>query len=107
MITIAECKIQCSLLDDEVEHDQWFNLNLPAVMPTLESLLNRTIYADQDALTASTDADGIVFNPALKLAALMLIGHWFEHRETSSPLALNETPMALDYLVKPYRRMQI
>ena len=107
MITIAECKIQCSLLEDEVEHDQWFNLNLPAVMPTIESLVNRSIYETSEDLTAADDEHGIVFNKPLKLAGLMLIAHWFEHRETSSPLALNETPMALEYLVKPYRRIQI
>lgn len=109
MITLADCKIQCSLLPEENQHDDWFEMNLSAILLVLEGLVNRKIYANQADLDADLDAPltAIVFNSSLKLGGLMLVAHWFENRETSSPLSLSETPMALEYLVMPYRLINI
>lgn len=107
MISIAECRIQCNLEEDEVDFDLWFKQVIPSAVLAIQNQINRKIYKTQAALDADDEAPetAIVFNESLRLGMLMLIGHWFLHRETSSALSLNETPMALEFLVQPYRLM--
>jgi hypothetical protein len=116
MITISEAKIQCNLLVDEVEFDDWFIQTMPALKPVTEGAINRTLFADQGALDAHlltlSDADllldnSIVLNEALKLAMNMLLGHWFNNRETSSTLTIKEVPLAFDYLIGPYKLINL
>lgn len=39
----------------------------------------------------------------LRQAALLLIGHYYEHRQLTSSLKVNDVPMAVDFLVNPFR----
>lgn len=48
-----------------------------------------------------------VVPPSVKRAALLLIGHWFEHREAAGDVKVAELPMAVDALLYPYRNWQI
>lgn len=93
----------------EVEYDNWFRTVIPASILALKNLINRDIVETQEELDAilldDETSSAILFNESLKLGALMLIGHWFANRESSTALSINETPMALDYLVQPYRKM--
>lgn len=133
MITIAECKIQCNLLEEEVDFDPWFDQTIPAVVLFVSNAIKRKLYATQQELDAVlpvepsvVDAENptteetallvayeielaaalsstMVITPDLKLAMLMCIGHWFNNRETTSALSLNEVPMSFQALVGPYR----
>jgi uncharacterized phiE125 gp8 family phage protein len=40
---------------------------------------------------------------SIKHAALLMIGHWFEHREAASETKISDLPMAVDALLYPYR----
>jgi len=40
---------------------------------------------------------------SIKNAALLLIGHWFEHREAAAETKITDLPMAVDALLMPYR----
>src|SRR5690606_22035238 len=44
---------------------------------------------------------------SIKHAALLLVGHWFEHREAAGDVKVAELPMAVDALLFPYRNWQI
>jgi hypothetical protein len=116
MITISEAKIQLSILEGELDFDNWINQTLPALKPVTEGAINRALFADQGALdvylSTLSDSDllldnSIVLNEALKLAMNMLLGHWFNNRETSSTLTIKEVPLAFDYLVGPYRLINL
>ena len=41
--------------------------------------------------------------PSLRVAALLLIGHWFENREAVSERSMTSLPMAVDALIAPIR----
>lgn len=41
--------------------------------------------------------------PAIKHAALLMIGHWYENREAATEAKLSDMPMAVDALLMPYR----
>lgn len=43
----------------------------------------------------------------LKFAILLLIGHWYAHREAAAPGAVTELPMAVAALITPYRVMSV
>jgi hypothetical protein len=112
MIKLIEAKIQCSLLPDENEFDRWFSQTIPALKPTIENVINRTIFADQAALDthlATLDAielplnKSIVITESIKLAMKMLLGHWFNNREASSTMTIKDVPMSVDYLIDPYK----
>jgi len=133
VITISECKLQCNLLKEEVEFDEWFNMAIPAAIAYLPNALNRKVYATQAEISAevtriNTAIDllneqaeppiteietltvelakanrAIVLNGDLKLALLMLLSHWFNNRESTSALSLNDTPMAFEMLTHPHR----
>lgn len=41
--------------------------------------------------------------PAIRHAAMLLVGHWYENREASSESKMEGLPMAVDALLYPYR----
>ena len=42
--------------------------------------------------------------PMVKTAVIMLVGHWFEHREAVSDVTMGEVPMSVNALLAPLRR---
>jgi uncharacterized phiE125 gp8 family phage protein len=45
---------------------------------------------------------GIVPEP-IRQAMLLLVGHWYEHREQASPASIEQIPVAAQSLLAPYR----
>lgn len=43
----------------------------------------------------------------LKVAILLLVGHWYQNREAVSPAGMASLPFAVEALIAPYRRMQL
>ncbi|WP_173935142.1 head-tail connector protein [Chelativorans sp. Marseille-P2723] len=43
----------------------------------------------------------------LKVAILLLVGHWYQNREAVSTAGMASLPFAVEALIAPYRRMQI
>jgi hypothetical protein len=116
MILLIEAKIQCSLLPDENEFDRWFNQTIPALKPAIENTINRTLFADQASLdtylATLSDADllldsSILINESIKLAMKMLLDHWFNNRSPTSTLTIKDVPLSVDFLLTPYRLINI
>src|SRR5690606_7463663 len=51
-------------------------------------------------------ATSTVPNP-LKVAILLLVGHWYQNREAVSSTGMASLPFAVEALIAPYRRMQL
>jgi uncharacterized phiE125 gp8 family phage protein len=78
----------------------------------LDAFTEPAIYDDRsDAIQITLVAgygDNISDVPqAIRQAALLLIGHWYESREAGSVKAIKEVPMAVDALTKIYRRVAV
>ena len=43
----------------------------------------------------------------LKVAILLLVGHWYKNREAVSPAGMTSLPFAVEALIALYRRMQL
>lgn len=63
------------------------------------------VYARPDAISVTyvSGAAAADVPAAIKAAILLLVSHWFEHREAVSEGAMAELPMAVNALLAPYR----
>ncbi|MNQ91198.1 Phage gp6-like head-tail connector protein [compost metagenome] len=62
------------------------------------------IQSDINKPLVATGEEGQPLTPALKLAALLLIGHWYTNREAVVTGTIATTlPLAYDSLIHPYR----
>jgi len=109
MITIADCKLQCNLLEDEVDFDSWFDMAIPAAIGTIETQLDRKLYDTQTSLDEDINApvNAMAITNDLKMGLLMLLAHWFNNRESTSALSLFETPMALTTIIQSHRNLSL
>lgn len=49
------------------------------------------------------DADAVAIPAGIKHAILLMVGHWYEHREDVSDAKVAKIPMASEYLLMPHR----
>lgn len=61
---------------------------------------------EEDPGTPAIPAKSTVPDP-LKVAILLLVGHWYQNREASITTAINELPFAANALIAPYRRVGV
>lgn len=69
-------------------------INIPQILDTFNAL-QITFVCGYGVAASVPDA--------LKLAMYMLIGHWYEHRESVAPGTMNEVPMSVEALIQPYK----
>ncbi|KJS45238.1 MAG: hypothetical protein VR71_02155 [Roseovarius sp. BRH_c41] len=74
------------------------------VRDAVRPVLHDSPYPVKFTITAGYANAAAVPQP-LKTAMLMLVAHWYRTRETVVMGGVNETPMAFDALIAPYRRL--
>lgn len=83
-----------------------YHFNSGQGLITLADNAMSDLYAQSNAIkiTAVAGEPNIgVVKGDIKLAMLLMIGHWHENRENSSVVQLNEIPMGAKHLLAPYR----
>ena len=100
MVTLEQVKYQCRIEHDD--EDELLAGYMAAARDHIQMHLDRTIY---ELAVPDDDPDGVIDNASLDQATLMLIGHWYAHRESVSETATTEVPMGVDFLLTPYRRL--
>ncbi|WP_252109057.1 MULTISPECIES: head-tail connector protein [unclassified Halomonas] len=74
----------------------------PTLAPQWGSQWPRT--TDEPECIAITATAGMEETPAdVQVALLLLIGHWYENRESVADAPLQKVPMSVDMLLGPYR----
>lgn len=71
---------------------------------TSPSLYDNTSVPVHVSLVAGYGAVASDVPQAIRQAALLLVGHWYENREAVATKAMPPVPMAVDALLRPYRR---
>ncbi len=100
-LTIDECKVQCRIDGDDPGDVQLLGLYIGAARRKAESYTNRNLY--DDSLPAD-DLDGLVIENDVKLALMLLVGHWYENREPVNVGNIVSTlPFGFESLLEPYR----
>lgn len=102
MVTLEQVKHQCRI--DHNDEDTLLLGYVDAARDHVQRYLDRTIY---DVAVPSEDPDGVLDNASIDQATLMLVGHWYAHRESVSETSMNEVPMGVTSLLAPYRHIGI
>lgn len=95
-------RIKQHLRIDHADEDDYISELEKAARVFVARDLNRNVY-DDASTTPVDDTFGIVLTPDLEQAMLLLIGHWYEHREAATDTAKAEVPIAYWRLVQHYR----
>ncbi|QBH98417.1 phage gp6-like head-tail connector protein [Limnobaculum zhutongyuii] len=100
MLTLKEIKIQCRIDADYTVEDDFLELIGKAAIKRIETRTNRHLYKTE---VPETDLDGLLFQEDIKLAALLLVGHWYENRTAVGDFDQTEVPMGFNFIIDPYR----
>ena len=97
-----EIYIPLCLVKEHLHIDEWFNdddqylENL--ILVSQEVVSNHIGYSLEEIL----DPYGCIPKP-IEQAILLLIGHFYNNRETTSTLTVKEVPLAYEYLLQQYK----
>ena len=102
LITIEELKRQLCILPDDTDDDALLGMYCKATLQAIERSIKRRI------VQSSPQEDDLLLDDSnresLKIAALMLASHWFNHREAYTESKLSQVPHAFSYLIDPFRK---
>jgi hypothetical protein len=94
--------VKLHLRVDDATEDALIGVYVTAAEEFAMQFLGRTIYAD--ATAQGSDADGIVINPAVQAALLLIVGHLYANREdVVVGASVSALPHGADCLLQPYK----
>lgn len=100
LLDLATVKLHLRV-DDSAE-DALISLYVTAAEEFAMQFLGRTIYAT--TLAQGADTAGIVINPAIQAALLLIAGHLYANREdVLVGVSATQLPNGAQYLLQPYR----
>lgn len=103
-ITLEEVKHQCRLEIDDTSQDLLLDLYIGAAKHAIEQHTDRELV---ESLPEAPTARHLVITDDIRLATLLIIGHWFNNRESVADFEKTEVPLAFGFLLSPYRRIPI
>ena len=100
LLDLATVKLHLRV-DDSAE-DALIGLYVTAAEEFAMQFLGRTIYATE--LAKGLDTAGIVINPAIQAALLLIVGHLYANREdVLAGVSVAQLPNGADYLLQPFK----
>lgn len=102
MLDLQAVKDQCSIDADITEHDQLLKLYLSAAKRAAENYLNRPVYWTQEEVPQDPELvpeNAFVAKEDTELAVLLLVGHWFGHREAVTESSVKTLPLGVSFLL--------
>ncbi|EPY7018593.1 head-tail connector protein [Klebsiella michiganensis] len=104
MLELEVVKEHCRIEPDFTDDDSILTLYIGAASRYVETWTRRKMYESETSEGYADDPDSILLGDDVKAAMLLLIGHWYEHRETVvvGQTAI-EAPFAVEALLQPYR----
>lgn len=105
LLSLGEIRRQL-VLDDDEGNDELLLTFAAAAEDYTASYCNRKILSPDEPLPED-DPDAIHITPGLKMAMLYLVSHFYENRESTSPLSIKQVPMTFEMLANSKRLSQI
>ncbi|VFT21621.1 uncharacterized phage protein (possible DNA packaging) [Klebsiella pneumoniae] len=82
MLELEVVKKHCRIEPDFTDDDSLLTLYIGAASRYVETWTRRKMYESETSEGYADDPDSILPGDDVKAAMLLLIGHWYEHRET-------------------------
>lgn len=98
--SLEQLRMQCRIDNDDTSCDELLTLMAGAARKKAENLINRKLYDDA---VPDTDPDGLLISDDIRLALMLLVGHWNESREEASEVSKMSIPWGFASLLEPYR----
>lgn len=95
---LRQVKRHCRIDETDQEEDALLEAYIQAAEQKVRTYLDRTLYRNLEDRPDS-DPTGIVINPAITQAMLMLVSHFYEHRSTVSEVEMMPVPQSLAFLL--------
>lgn len=107
LLNLPEVRLHLNLGSDEESDTLLSNLILASESYTQEYCARK--FYEPDATIPETDTTGITLPDCVKQAMLLLIGHFFENRESTTPLNIKVLPFGFEQLagIKRIRHLDI
>lgn len=100
LLDLATVKLHLRV--DDAAEDALIGIYVTAAEEFSMQFLGRTIYATE--LAQGLDTAGIVINPAIQAALLLIVGHLYANREdVLAGVSVAQLPNGSQYLLQPYR----
>lgn len=94
--------VKLHLRETDTAEDALIGIYILAAEEFAMQFLGRTIYATE--LARGLDTAGIVINPAIQAALLLIVGHLYANREdVLAGVSVAQLPNGSQYLLQPYR----
>jgi len=108
MIELRTIKQQCRIEPGFLEDDALISVYLNAAIKHVENYTERKLYptAEQIPLDEYGEPDddfALIYNDAVHVAMLLMIGHWYSKREAVTEGSTSELPLGVSALLGPYR----
>ena len=104
MLTKEQVKHHCNIEQDFTEDDAWIDTGIKAAERYVEKWTRRRLYEKADDPLYMADPDALLYGEDIEMAMLLLIGHWYENRETVSVgQAATDIPFTVEALLQPYK----
>lgn len=104
MLGIDTVKQHCRVEADFTDDDGLLGIYTGAASRYVETWTRRTLFETESSPGYADAEDPILMGDDVKAAMLLLIGHWYENRES---VAIGDTavaiPFAVEALLQPYR----
>ena len=99
MLDLSLIKVHLRLDDDHTGED----ILLQAYWKLAQNKTGR-LFVDADELPEGAAENALLLDDDVRLAMLLLVAHWYEHREAASEVAgMKVLPLAVDALLGPHR----
>ncbi|MDU4436551.1 MAG: head-tail connector protein [Pluralibacter gergoviae] len=103
MIELNTVREHCRIDDDFRGDDALLEIYTGAAKRYVEKWTRRKLYKTNAEPGFADDPDALLLDDDIRVAMLLLTGHWYANREAVSPASVNTVPLAVDALLQPYR----
>jgi uncharacterized phage protein (predicted DNA packaging) len=104
LVSLAEAKLQCRVEYDFTDEDLYLQLLIDAAINKVETNINKRLIAAEGI----ADEQNQNITPAIKMAVLLLVGHWYTNREAVVTGTITTSlPLAYESLINSYREIAV
>lgn len=105
-VSLEEIKQQCYLDGYDMQEDNHLRMLASAAVRHVENYTNRKLYMDPASIPQDSE-NALLFTDDIKIAVLLLVGHFYENRENSTEKRVENIPYGFHAMVGPYKYIPV